>query len=103
MAFCLETYLQQSDDYEIFTTRAGFKECAKIIEEKAVQILYINPGDKVLGARIIGLPPIPIGVNIEKGTIILPYTKPCHGTSVIEVPAEEEEFEHLAKISIKKK
>jgi hypothetical protein len=100
MSFCLETYLQQSDDYEIFITKAGFKDCAKIIEEKAVQVMYINPGDKVLGARIIGIPPIPIGINSEKGTMIIPYTKPCHGTSAIELPVEKEEFNNLRKIAI---
>jgi hypothetical protein len=103
MSFCLETYLQQSDDYEIFITRAGFKDCAKIIEEKADKILYINPGDKVLGARIIGLPPIPIGINSKKGTIIIPYTKPCHGTSAIELPIEDEEVNNIKKIAIKEK
>jgi hypothetical protein len=101
MSFCLETYLQQSDEYEIFITRSGFKDCARIIEEKADEIFYINPGDKVLGARIIGIPPIPIGVNPEKGTIIIPYTKPCHGTSAIELPVEEEEIDNIKRMAIK--
>jgi hypothetical protein len=103
MSFCLETYLQQSDDYEIFITRAGFKDCAKIIEEKADKVLYIQPGDKILGARIVGIPPIPIGVNPKKKTIMIPYTKPCHGTSAIELPMQEEEINNIRKIAIKEK
>ena len=31
MSFCLDTYLQQSDNYEIHAARAGFKDCAMII------------------------------------------------------------------------
>ncbi len=34
MSFCLETYLQQSDDYEVLLSRAGFKECAEIIKKE---------------------------------------------------------------------
>lgn len=102
MPFCLDTYLQQSDDYEVLLSRAGFKECAKIIKERATEVLYINPGDKVLEVRIIGIPPIPVGINNDKGTIIISYTKPCHGTAAIELPVEEKEIENIRKISIDK-
>ena len=37
-------------------------------------IVYIKPGDQVLGVRVIGIPPIPIGFDHEKGTVFLPYT-----------------------------
>jgi len=100
MSFCLETYLQESNDYEILISRAGFKDCAKIINERATEVLHINPGDKVLGARIIGIPPIPVGVNKDKGTIIISYTKPCHGTAAIELPVDAEEIESIRKIAI---
>jgi len=38
MSFCLETHLQQSDDYDILLKQAGFKDCAKLIEETAKKI-----------------------------------------------------------------
>jgi hypothetical protein len=101
MAFCLETYLQQSDDYEVLLSKAGFKDSAKVIREKSEEIVYINAGEKVLGARIIGIPPIPVGINENKGTIIVSYTKPCHGTAAIELPVEEKEIEEIRKIAIK--
>ena len=102
MSFCLETYLQQSDDYEVLLSRAGFKECAEIIKKKSNEVIYINPGDKVLGVRIIGIPPIPVGINKDKGTIIISYTKPCHGTAAIELPVNDEEIENIRKIAIEK-
>ena len=34
MSFCLDTYLQQSDNYEIHASKAGFKDCAMIIRFK---------------------------------------------------------------------
>lgn len=101
MSFCLETYLQQSDDYNVLLSRASFKDCAKIIKEKASKIIYINAGEKILGARIIGIPPIPIGINKDKGTIIISYTKPCHGTAAIELPVEEDEIEKIEALNIK--
>ncbi len=99
MSFCLETYLQQSDDYQILLSRAGFKDCAKIIQENASEIVFIKPGEKILGARIIGIPPIPIGINEEKGTIIIPYTKPCYGTAAVELPVELEEIEKIKAVA----
>ncbi|KZX17026.1 hypothetical protein MBCUT_04320 [Methanobrevibacter cuticularis] len=100
MSFCLDTYLQQSDDYEILLSRAGFKDCAKIIKEKAEEIVYINAGEKILGVRIIGIPPIPVGINPKKGTVIISYTKPCHGTAAIEIPVEEEDIGAIKEVSI---
>ncbi|KZX10130.1 DUF1894 domain-containing protein [Methanobrevibacter filiformis] len=102
MSFCLETYLQQSEDYEVLLAKSGFKECAKIINEKAEKVFYVNPGDKVLGARLIGIPPIPVGICPSKGTIIISYTKPCHGTAAIEIPVKNEDIESIKEIAIKK-
>lgn len=100
MSFCLDTYLQQSDDYEILTANAGFKDCAMIIRFKADEVINVKPGESVLGVRIIGIPPIPIGINEDKGTILFPYTKPCHGTSVIELPIDKDEIDIIKKLAI---
>ncbi|MCK9150835.1 DUF1894 domain-containing protein [Methanobacterium alcaliphilum] len=100
MSFCLETYLQQSDDYDIHMKMAGFKDCAQFIEKKSPEVIHIKPGEKIMGARIIGVPPIPIGVNKEKGTVMMPYTKPCYGTAVVEFPVEKEEVEKIRAVSI---
>jgi hypothetical protein len=101
MSFCLETYLHESDNYEILISQAGFKECKKIIEDHAPQVVYVKAGAKILGVRIIGVPPIAIGINKERGTITLPYTKPCYGTSVVELPVDKEEIENILSLNIK--
>ena len=98
MSFCLDTYLQQSDNYEIHASKAGFKDCAMIIRFKADEIVNVKPGDEVLGVRVIGIPPIPIGIDENKGTVFIPYTKPCHGTSVVELPIESDEIEKIKKL-----
>ncbi len=100
MTFCLDTYLQQSEDYEILISKAGFKEAKVVIEKHAPKILYVKPGAKVLGARIIGVPPIPIGIDETRSKITLPYTKPCHGTSVVELPVEKEEIDKVKSIAV---
>lgn len=102
MTFCLDTYLQESENYEILISRAGFKDCKKIIEDHAPEIIHINAGEKVLGVRVIGIPPIPIGIDDNKGTVTLPYTKPCYGTSVVELPVDEEEITKIKALDIKK-
>ena len=72
-----------------------------MIESHSPKMVYVKPGEKVLGARIIGLPPIPIGIDESKVTITLPYTKPCHGTAVVELPVEKEEIDKIKAIAIK--
>lgn len=99
MSFCIETYLQQSDDYEIHMARSGFRECAAFIEKKAKRVVHIRPGEKILGARIIGIPPVPVGIDEERSTVMIPYTKPCYGTAVIEIPVDEDEIERIIKVA----
>jgi hypothetical protein len=99
--FCLETYLQESEDYEVLISRAGFKECARVIDENAPEVIHVKPGDKILGARIIGIPPVPVGINEEKGTILFPYTKPCYGTAVVEIPVGVEEIAKIRELDLK--
>ncbi len=100
MSFCLDTYLQQSDDYNVLIARSGVKQCYKLIKDNSKEIIHVNPGDKILGARLIGLPPIPVGINEDKGTILITYTKPCHGTAAIELPVDEKEIESIRKMDI---
>ncbi|WP_409200999.1 DUF1894 domain-containing protein [Methanobrevibacter sp. DSM 116169] len=100
MSFCLETYLQQSDDYEILLNQAGFKDCAMLIRYKADEVINVKPGDVVLGVRIIGIPPIPIGILKHESKVLIPYTKPCHGTSVVELPIGEDEINNIRKLAI---
>ena len=99
MSFCLETYLQESENYEILISRAGFKESKGVIEDHSPQVVYVKAGEKILGVRIIGIPPIPIGIDEEKGTVTLPYTKPCYGTAVVELPIEREEIEAIKSLA----
>ena len=70
-------------------------------EENAPEIIYVNAGEKILGARIIGIPPVPIGINEEKSTILFPYTKPCYGTAVVEIPVPQEEIVKIRDLNIK--
>jgi len=97
----METCLQESECYDILISRAGFKECARVIDENAPEVIHVKPGEKILGARIIGIPPVPVGINEKKGTILFPYTKPCYGTAVVEIPVEAEEIAKIRKLDIK--
>lgn len=101
MSFCLDTYLQESDDYEVLLNRVGFKDCARLIRFKSDEIINVKPGESILGVRIIGIPPIPIGILKKEGKILIPYTKPCYGTSVVELPIIDEEIEKIRKIATK--
>ena len=100
MSFCLDTYLQQSEDYEILLAQSTFKKAREIIKKRAKEVIHVKPGEKILGVRIIGVPPVPIGINKDKGTIILTYTKPCNGTAAIELPVSEEDIKQIAPLNI---
>ncbi len=101
MTFCLDTYLQESEDYEILISRSGFKDCTRVIEERFTETIHVNPGEKILGVRIIGIPPITLGIDEDKSTIALPYTKPCYGTAVVELPVNKEQMDEIKSLDIK--
>jgi hypothetical protein len=101
MSFCLEQHLQQSEDYKILIKNTGFKEAKNVIEKHSPTKVYVNAGEKILGARIIGIPPIPIGINDSESKVTLPYTKPCHGTAVVELPLEKDEIDKIRSVAIK--
>ena len=100
MSFCLDTYLQESENYEILISKAGFKESKKVIEDHSPEVVYVDAGAKILGVRIIGIPPVPIGINEDRDTVTLSYTKPCYGTAVIELPVKKEDIENIRSIAI---
>ena len=100
MSFCLDTYLQQSEDYEILLAQSTFKKAREIIKKRAKEVIHVKPGEKILGVRIIGVPPVPIGINKDKGTIILTYTKPCNGTAAIELTVSEEDIKQIKALNI---
>ncbi len=101
MSFCLDTYLQESENYEILISKAGFKEAKKVVEDHSPEVVYVNAGEKILGVRIIGIPPVPIGINEDKVTVTLSYTKPCYGTAVIELPVKKEDITNIRSLAIK--
>ncbi|MCE5214079.1 MAG: DUF1894 domain-containing protein [Methanobacterium sp.] len=101
MSFCLETYLHESENYQILISRSGFKECKKLIIDHSPEVIYVKAGEKILGVRIIGVPPIAIGINEEEGTVTLPYTKPCYGTAVVELPLDKNEIKNIRSLNIK--
>lgn len=101
MSFCLDTYLRESENYEILLSKASFKESKKIILNHSPSVVYVNAGEKILGVRIIGIPPIPIGIDENNDKITLSYTKPCYGTSVIELPVNKEDIKNIKSLAIK--
>ena len=100
MSFCLDTYLQQSEDYEILLAQSTFKKAREIIKKRAKEVIHVKPGEKILGVRIIGVPPVPIGINKDKGTNKDTYTKPWNGTAAIELPVSEEDIKQIKALNI---
>jgi hypothetical protein len=73
--------------YDVLLSMASFKECREYIEKNYTEIYYVDPGFKLFEKRMIGIPPIAIA--LEGSVVILPYTKPCHGTFLLRVDSEE--------------
>ncbi len=74
--------------YEILLSNTSFKEAAEYIKKNWKEIYFVKPGYRLFDIYLIGIPPIPVAV--EKENLIIPYIKPCHGTFVIRIPADNE-------------
>jgi hypothetical protein len=80
-------------DYEILLKNATFKQTLRYISENANKVYYVGPGFKVFDRRLIGLPPVPIGIG--PSYIMLTYVKPCHGSFVLKLPRDEKEVARI--------
>ncbi|MDT8358353.1 MAG: DUF1894 domain-containing protein [Methanomicrobiaceae archaeon] len=80
--------------YEILLQYCSFSEASEYIKKNAEECYVVPPGFKIYDLHIIGVPPILLG--IKEGHIILPYTKPCHGTFLLKIPGDGE-LEYLRK------
>jgi len=74
--------------YEVLLSMASFKECREYVEKHFKEVYYVDPGFKIFEKRIIGVPPIALGIDGD--TVILPYTKPCHGTYLLRVVSSDD-------------
>ncbi|QSZ66581.1 DUF1894 domain-containing protein [Methanofollis aquaemaris] len=75
-------------NYEVLLRHCSFKEYRAFIKKHYRETYEVQPGYKIFDLALIGVPPIPIGVDGD--SVIFPYTKPCHGTFVLKVEGKEE-------------
>ena len=88
MAGCIEQM-----DYEILLKNASFKQSTDYITEHANEVYYVGAAFAVFGRRLIGSPPVPVGVS--PSYIMVTYVKPCHGSFVLKLPRDEEEVARI--------
>ncbi|MCK4928229.1 MAG: DUF1894 domain-containing protein [Methanosarcinales archaeon] len=86
--------------YEVLLSKVTFKECAAYLNSNYNELYNVQPGYHMFDVFIIGVPPIYVGVDGDN--IIFPYTKPCHGTFVLNINSPEE-VERLKKTASKVK
>ena len=89
-------------NYEILFHDISFAEGAKYIKENAEEVYYVEPGYKIFNRRLLGIPPIPVGVS--RDYIILVYiTPPYYRGYLLKLPRDEEEVNKLKTAQIKLK
>ncbi|MGZ4915937.1 MAG: DUF1894 domain-containing protein [Halobacteriota archaeon] len=88
MAGCIEQM-----DYEILLKNATFKQTLQYISEHADEVYYVEPGFKVFDRRLIGVPPVPVGIGATY--IMLTYVKPCYGSFVLKLPRDDAEVKRI--------
>src|SRR5665811_1740189 len=84
MAGCIERM-----DYEILLKNASFKQTSDYISEHADEVYYVGAAFAVFDRRLIGAPPVPVGVG--PAYIMVSYVKPCHGSFVLKLPRDAED------------
>lgn len=81
---------------EVLLRGISFREAREYIESNCDECYYFQPGFRLFGEYIIGVPPIAVGI-MRDGSIVFPYTKPCHGTFVLK-HRDETEAERVRKL-----
>lgn len=65
-----------------------------VMKNSAVQFL-IQPGFLFRGVEVLLKRPMLLGIKRKKRRILLPFTKPCYGTILLEVTSNDEEIREL--------
>lgn len=84
---CLESL-----PYEVLLSKISFKEAREFLS-KYPEKYDVQPGYRLFDLNIIGVPPIRVAVDGE--SLLFPFTKPCHGTFLVQVPEAAEEIAKL--------
>ncbi len=75
-------------NYDILMGNSSYEECADYIISNFKEIYYVSPGYRLFDLHLIGIPPVPLGVDGEN--IIIPYLKPCKGCFVLKLEGKNE-------------
>lgn len=67
------------------------------IKESCLEYYEIQPGFEFRGITIFHNSPMLIGFKLKKSKILLPFIKPCFGPMLIELDADDGEFERHRK------
>lgn len=65
------------------------------VKEYCREYYEMPPGFEFRGVNILLNAPMLVGFKIKKKKILLPFVKPCFGPMLIEVDAEDGDFEFL--------
>jgi hypothetical protein len=65
------------------------------VKKHCTEYYPVPPGFAFRGIAIQLKSPMLIGLLPESSTILMPFTKPCYGTMLYEVTAEEGDFTYL--------
>lgn len=65
------------------------------IRKHCCEYYLMPPGFEFRGITIQLKSPMLIGLQLESSTILLPLTKPCYGTMLYEIKAEDDDFSYI--------
>jgi hypothetical protein len=67
------------------------------VRRNCTEYYLMPPGFSFRGVTILLKSPMLVGLKPRKKKILMPYTKPCYGTMLFLLPAEEGDFKYLRK------
>jgi len=90
-------------DVETVLKEVTGRKVNNYIRKHCDEYYLIPPGFEFRGIAIQLKSPMLIGLVPESGTILMPFTKPCYGTMLYQIIADEEDFSYLRSALGKKK
>jgi hypothetical protein len=73
------------------------KKVNTYIKKNCREYYEMPPGFRYHGTTILLKSPMLVGLMPRKKKILMPYTKPCFGTMLFLLPADEEDFAYIRK------
>ncbi|MCD1296186.1 hypothetical protein CUJ83_14380 [Methanocella sp. CWC-04] len=82
-------------NFDVLLPQTSMSEGDDYIRSRYKEIYYVEPGYPILDLKILGKERVPVAIEENDKNLVIIYTKPCFGSSVLRIYDVPEEIKRI--------